>query len=267
MSEWSSRHSSRPAMPGPWMPQKGQAAGSSPAETRRRASSISSVNACRTLITTTRSAPLSRQPWTTAATWWPQSRTPACGKTATPPEASAGARSHSRPRSSRSSVPRSPSASCSARYSSWICSFSRARSRAMARACQRRALVSTGAPRSVAGGRRRSAAPPTVRRHALRARPASGTARPQATRTVGRVRVVAVPAGKTASGDVGCPARTGSPRLPCHLGPVAGLLGTRASAGVRHESQLRSHERPRRSRPREHKEMHRAGGDLVRLPD
>ena len=34
MSEWSSRHSSRPSMPGPWIPQNGQADGSSPAETR-----------------------------------------------------------------------------------------------------------------------------------------------------------------------------------------------------------------------------------------
>ena len=39
-------------MPGPWIPQNGHADGSSPADTRVRASCISSVNACRTLITT-----------------------------------------------------------------------------------------------------------------------------------------------------------------------------------------------------------------------
>ena len=53
------------------MPQKGQDEGSSPAETRVRASCISSVNAWSTLMTITRSAPLSRHPRTTAATWWP----------------------------------------------------------------------------------------------------------------------------------------------------------------------------------------------------
>ncbi len=104
-------------MPGPWMPYRcGHCAGSAPFATRMRASSISSVKACRTLTTITRSVPLSRQAFTTAAIWWPQSDTPAWGKTSAPPARRVGARSHCRARSSCSSVPCSPRVSCSARY-------------------------------------------------------------------------------------------------------------------------------------------------------